>query len=190
MINWQWLRVVFPSSSKGFLPEVREDRCLCCGFQSFNLNSWLKQRFAFLPFYLISSKFLIFVCGLTWHLLLLKNTWIITNKWFWLFVLFTCRAARASAKGRRPMRRWGIKTETKTWHEEISRNLLLLFLLGIVSRRKKQPFIVVLRFFGMQTKQKHQDWDDLSRAVDEVSHLAWDDFVQCVQIRGEPNGHN
>ena len=27
----------------------------------------------------------------------------------------TCKAARATAKGRSPMRRWGIKVETKTW---------------------------------------------------------------------------
>ena len=34
--------------------------------------------------------------------------------------------------------------------------------------------------------EKHQDWEDLRGAVDEVGHLGWDALVQCVQIRGEP----
>ena len=38
--------------------------------------------------------------------------------------------------------------------------------------------------------EKHQDWDDLRRAVDEVGHLGRDAFVQRVQIRGEPGGHH
>ena len=38
--------------------------------------------------------------------------------------------------------------------------------------------------------KKHQDWDDLGGAVDEVGHLGRDAFVQRIQIRGEPGGHH
>ena len=125
----------------------------------------------------------------TWHLLLLKNTWNIIGScnWALLFVVSTCKAARARAKGRSPMRRWGIKIETKTWKRKDKNNSISFFTCKV---SYDNWYFMDLWGWKQDYLQKHQNWDDLCWAVDEVGHLGRDAFVQRVQVRGEPDGRD